>query len=97
VNSHQDYDTIRAEDIQKGDTIEFPSNQPDVKWNVEEARASKPPCNQPGVLWYVEELVGSMLGIVLADLELWLPLQFSLFVSRPAEALPPAMTPRNGC
>jgi hypothetical protein len=68
VNSHQDYDAIRAEDIQKGDTIEFPSNHPDVKWNVEEARASKPPCNQPGVLWYVEELVGSMLGSPLGDL-----------------------------
>jgi hypothetical protein len=55
VNSHQDYEPIRAEDIQKGD-------------NVEEGRASKPPCDQPGVLWYVEELVGSMLGSPLGDL-----------------------------
>lgn len=68
MNSHQDYDEIRAEEIQKGATIEFPCNNPDVKWNVDEARASKPPCDQPGVLWYVEELVGSMVGSPLGDL-----------------------------
>ena len=68
MNSHQDYDEIRAEDIQKGDTIELPSNDPGVQWHVEEGRASKPPCDQPGVLWYVEELVGSMLGSPLGDL-----------------------------
>jgi len=64
----QDYDAIPAEEIQRGDNIEFPSNHPDVKWHVEESRASKPPCNQPGVLWYVEELVDSMLGSPLGDL-----------------------------
>ena len=68
VNMGQDYDAIRAEEIQRGDNIEFPSNHPDVKWHVEEGRASKPPCNQPGVLWYVEELVNSMLGSPLGDL-----------------------------
>jgi hypothetical protein len=68
VNSHQDDDPIRAEDIQKGDTIEFPCKDPRVQWHVEEGRASKPPCDQPGVLWYVEELVGSMLGSPLGDL-----------------------------
>jgi hypothetical protein len=68
VNMDQDYDAIRAEEIQRGDTIEFPSNHPDVKWYVEEGRASKPPCNQPGVAWYVEELVDSMLGSPLGDL-----------------------------
>ena len=68
MNSHQDYDTIRAEEIQKGDTIEFPCNDPGVQWHVEAGRASKPPCDQPGVLWYVEELVGSMLGSPLGDL-----------------------------
>jgi hypothetical protein len=68
VNMDQDYDAICAEKIQRGDTIEFPSNHPDVKWHVEEGRASKPPCNQPGVLWYVEELVGSILGSPLGDL-----------------------------
>jgi hypothetical protein len=47
VNMDQDYDAIRAEEIQRGDNIEFPSNHPDVKWHVEEGRASKPPCNQP--------------------------------------------------
>jgi hypothetical protein len=62
------YDAIRAEEIQRDDTIEFPSNHPDVKWYVEEGRASKPPCNQLGVLWYVEELVGSILGSPLGDL-----------------------------
>jgi hypothetical protein len=64
----QDYDAIRAEEIQRGDTIEFPSNHADVKWYVEEGRASKPPCNRPGVVWYVEELVDSMLGSPLGDL-----------------------------
>ena len=68
MNSHQDYDEIRAEEIQKGDTIEFPCNNPDVKWNFDEARASKPRCNQPGVLWYVEELVGDVLVSPLGDL-----------------------------
>ena len=68
MTTDQDYDAIRAEEIQRGDTIEFPSNHPDVKWCVEEGRASKPRCNQPGVLWYVEELVGSMLGSPLGDL-----------------------------
>ena len=68
MNSHQDYDEIRAEEIQKGDTIEFPCNNPDVKWNFDEARASKPPCDQPGVLWYVEEQVGTMLASPLGDL-----------------------------
>ena len=57
VNMDRDYDAIRAEEIQRGDNIEFPSNHPDVKWYVEEGGASKPPCNQPGVLWYVAELV----------------------------------------
>jgi len=65
---NEDYDAICAEEIQRGDTIEFPSNHPDVKWSVEEGRASKPPCNQPGVVWYVEELVDSMLGSPLGDL-----------------------------
>jgi len=64
----QDYDAIRAEEIQRGDNIEFPSNHPDVKWHVEQDRASKPPCNQPGVLWYVEELVGDVLVSPLGDL-----------------------------
>jgi hypothetical protein len=68
VNSHQDYDEIRAEEIQKGDTIELPANDPGVQWRVEEGRASKPPCDQPGVRWYIEELVGSMLGSPLGDL-----------------------------
>lgn len=68
MNSHQDDDTIRAEDIRKGDTIEFPCNDAGVQWHVDESRASKPPCDQPGVLWYVEELVGSMLGSPLGDL-----------------------------
>ena len=68
MNRDQDYDDIRAEEIQRGDNIEFPSNHPDVKWHVEEGRASKPPCNQPGVLWYVEELVSSILGSPLGDL-----------------------------
>jgi hypothetical protein len=68
MNMDQDHDAIRAEEIQRGDTIEFPSNHSDVKWHVEEGRASKPPCNQPGVLWYVEELVDSMLGSPLGDL-----------------------------
>ena len=68
VNMDQDYDAIRAEEIQRGDNIEFPSNHPDVKWHVEEGRASKPPCNQPGVLWYVEELVGDVLVSPLGDL-----------------------------
>jgi hypothetical protein len=68
VNTDQDYDDIRAEEIHRGDNIEFPSNHPDVKWHVEEGRASKPPCNQPGVLWYVEELVSSILGSPLGDL-----------------------------
>jgi hypothetical protein len=68
VNMDQDYDAICAEKIQRGDTIEFPSNHPDVKWHVEEDRASKPPCNQPGVLWYVEELVGDVLVSPLGDL-----------------------------
>lgn len=40
MNSHQDDDTIRAEDIQKGDTIEFPCNDPGVQWHVDEVRAS---------------------------------------------------------
>ena len=62
------YEAIRAEEIQRSDTIEFPSNHPDVKWHVEEARASKPPCDQPGVLWYVEELVGDVLVSPLGDL-----------------------------
>jgi hypothetical protein len=62
------YDAIRAEEIQRGDTIEFPSNHPDVKWQVEEARASKPPSNQPGVLWYVEERVGDVLVSPLGNL-----------------------------
>lgn len=62
------HDAIRAEEIQRGDTIEFPSSHPDVKWYVEEDRASKPPCDQPGVLWYVEELGDSMLGSPLGDL-----------------------------
>jgi hypothetical protein len=68
VNMDQDYDAICAEKIQRGDTIEFPANHPDVKWHVEEGRASKPPCNQPGVLWYVEELVGDVLVSPLGDL-----------------------------
>jgi hypothetical protein len=56
----QDYDAIRAEEIQRGDNIEFPAGDPDVKWHVEEDRAIKPPCNEPGVLWYVEERVGDV-------------------------------------
>jgi hypothetical protein len=68
VNMDQDYDAICAEKIQRGDTIEFPANHPDVKWHVEEGRASKPPCNQPGVLWYVEERVGDVLVSPLGDL-----------------------------
>ena len=69
VNMDRDYDAIRAEEIQRGDNIEFPANHPDVKWHVEEGRASKPPCNQPGVLWYVEELVDSIkVGSPLGDL-----------------------------
>jgi hypothetical protein len=68
VSMDQDYDAIRAEEIQRNDTIEFPANNPDVKWHVEEGRASKPPCNQPGVLWYVEELVGDVLVSPLGDL-----------------------------
>ena len=61
MNSHQDYDPIRAEEIQKGDTIEFPCNHPDVQWLVEEGVEAR--CNEPGVLWYVEELAGSVLGL----------------------------------
>jgi hypothetical protein len=68
VTRDQGQDEIRAEEIQRGDTIEFPSNHPDVKWKVEEGRSSRPPCNEPGVRWYVEELVGSMLGSPLGDL-----------------------------
>ena len=68
VNTDQGSDVIRAEEIQRGDNIEFPANHPDVKWHVEEGRATKPPCNQPGVLWYVEELVSSILGSPLGDL-----------------------------
>jgi hypothetical protein len=68
VDMDEDYDAIRAEEIPRGDTIEFPANHSDVKWYVEEGRASKPPCNQPGVVWYVEELVDSMLGSPLGDL-----------------------------
>jgi hypothetical protein len=68
VNMDQDYDAIRAEEIQRGDNIEFPANHPDVKWYVDEDRASKPPCNQPGVQWYVEELGDSILGSPLGDL-----------------------------
>jgi hypothetical protein len=62
------YDAINAEDIQLGDNIEFPSNDPGVKWYVEEDRASKPPCDQPGVQWYVEQRVGEVLVSPLGDL-----------------------------
>ena len=62
------YDAIIADDIQRGDNIEFPSNDPGVKWYVEEGRASKPPCDQPGVQWYVEERVGEVLVSPLGDL-----------------------------
>lgn len=62
------YDAISAEDIQRGDNIEFPSSDPDVKWYVEEGRASKPPCDQPGVQWYVEQRVGDVLVSPLGDL-----------------------------
>jgi hypothetical protein len=65
---NQDYDDIRAEEIRRGDTIEFPSDHPDVKWHVEEDRSSKPPCDQPGVRWYVEERGDSILGSPLGDL-----------------------------
>lgn len=64
----QGYDAIRAEDIQRGDNIEFPADDPDVKWRVEEGRASKPPCGQPGVQWYVEERAGEVLVSPLGDL-----------------------------
>lgn len=64
----QDYDAILAEEIQRGDNIEFPADHPDVKWRVEADRAIKPPCNEPGVLWYVEELVGDVLASPLGAL-----------------------------
>ncbi|BAX93321.1 hypothetical protein MSG_03183 [Mycobacterium shigaense] len=62
------YDAIPAEDIQRGDNIEFPVDDPGVKWYVEEGRASKPPCDQPGVQWYVEQRVGEVLVSPLGDL-----------------------------
>lgn len=68
VTTNQDYDVIHPEEIQRGDTIEFPANHPDVKWHVEEGRSTKPPCDQPGVLWYVEELGSSVLRSPLGDL-----------------------------
>ena len=68
VTTGKAYDTVRAEEIQRGDTIEFPSNHPDLKWHVEEGRASKPPCNQPDALWYVEKLVGDVFVSPLGNL-----------------------------
>ena len=64
----QGYDSIRAEEIQREDNIEFPADHPDVKWRFDENRATKPPCNQPGVQWYVEQLGEPMLGSPLGDL-----------------------------
>ncbi len=68
VNMGQGFDTIRAEEIRREDNIEFPSDDPDVKWRFDENRATKPPCNQPGVQWYVEELREPLLGSPLGDL-----------------------------
>ncbi len=68
VSMGQDFDTIRAEEIRRDDNIEFPANDPDVKWRFDENMASKPPCNEPGVQWYVEELGEPLLGSPLGDL-----------------------------
>ncbi|MEE3062767.1 MAG: hypothetical protein VYA67_02225 [Actinomycetota bacterium] len=68
MTMHQDYDAIRAEEIQPGDNIEFPAEHPDVQWRVEEDRATKPPSNEPGVLWYVEEQMGDVFPSPLGDL-----------------------------
>lgn len=68
VTTGQGYDTIRADEIRRNDTIEFPANDPDVKWRVDEGRSSKPPCDQPGVQWYVEQLGEPILGSPLGDL-----------------------------
>ena len=68
VSMGQGFDTIRAEEIRRDDNIEFPSNDPDVKWHFDEDSAAKPRCNQPGVQWYVEELGEPLLGSPLGDL-----------------------------
>jgi hypothetical protein len=62
------YDAINAEDIKRGDNIEFPPNDPGVKWYVEADRALKPPCDEPGVQWFVEQRVGEVLVSPLGDL-----------------------------
>jgi hypothetical protein len=64
----QGFDAIRAEEIQRGDNIEFPADHADVKWHFDENSAVKPPCNQPGVQWYVEEIGEPFLGSPLGDL-----------------------------
>ncbi|MEE6176803.1 hypothetical protein [Mycobacterium sp. 050134] len=68
MTTNQQFDTIRADEIKRGDNIEFPANDPGVKWVVDENRAIKPPCDQPGVLWYVEEESEPLLGSPLGDL-----------------------------
>ncbi len=68
VTTEQGYDTIRADEIRRNDTIEFPSDHPDVKWRAEEGRSSKPPCDQPGVQWYIEQLGEPIFGSPLGDL-----------------------------
>ncbi|MCV7353653.1 hypothetical protein [Mycobacterium parmense] len=68
MSSDPDFDAILAQEIKRGDNIEFPPNDPGVTWRIDETRATKPPCDQPGVLWYVEEQAEPMLGSPLGDL-----------------------------
>lgn len=68
VNMAQDFEIIRAEEIRRDDNIEFPADNPDVRWSFDERRVAKPPCNQSGVQWYVEESGEPMLGSPLGDL-----------------------------
>jgi hypothetical protein len=68
VTMAQDFDIIPAEEIRRNDNIEFPADNPDVRWKFDENRATKPPCNQPGVQWYVEQAGEPMLGSPLGDL-----------------------------
>ena len=48
MNMDQDYDAIRAEEIQRGDTIEFPSNHPDVKWYIRRGQGIEAPLQPAG-------------------------------------------------
>ncbi len=66
VNQDQDHDVISAHQIEPGDTIEFPSDHPYVKWYAEEGMEAR--CNEPGVKWYVEEEAASVLGTPAGDL-----------------------------